>query len=207
MSFLYRHILVYHFHPPCTCLVPLRFSVLCTDRRQISDLLKRHVTNHDEGRGVDVNKRQRTSQAARTRILQACSACAEAKLRCEGSDPCHRCEQKGLACQYSSRRSKISKSQEPIWTRPQQRPETEVTNGASEKFADQNVDSRSSSTVARDIMAIFPTTDTRGNMEHETSNNFGRFVANDSMQVPTTTTLNQGGKFSMLPLPVPPACI
>jgi len=64
-----------------------------------SDLLKRHFLNHDENND---SKRQRRARSltAPGRVTQACKACATAKLRCEEEKPCHRCEQKGMKCEY-----------------------------------------------------------------------------------------------------------
>ena len=81
-----------------------------------SDLLKRHVSSHNDA-GSGSNKRQKVSQPARPRIPQACVACAEAKLRCEGPAPCRRCQQKNLSCSYSVSRQKrftsLAKHSEP----------------------------------------------------------------------------------------------
>jgi hypothetical protein len=68
-----------------------------------SDLLKRHAASHgvDEGGG----KRQRTSEThTRSRVSQACAACAAAKLKCEQEKPCQRCQQKQIHCDFAPTR-------------------------------------------------------------------------------------------------------
>lgn len=50
-------------------------------------------------------------------MSQACIACAEVKLRCEGTEPCGRCQNKGLVCEYGRPRSeKATVSTEPNQT-------------------------------------------------------------------------------------------
>lgn len=63
-----------------------------------SDLLKRHAASHDVDEGG--GKRQRTSESGRSRVSQACAACAAAKLKCEQKKPCQRCQQKQISCDF-----------------------------------------------------------------------------------------------------------
>lgn len=70
-----------------------------------SDVLQRHVTNHDsEGS----NKRQKVASTSRARASRACIACAESKLKCEGGEPCQRCQARGTACRYKSPAKRLS---------------------------------------------------------------------------------------------------
>ncbi|KIW99953.1 uncharacterized protein Z518_10881 [Rhinocladiella mackenziei CBS 650.93] len=71
-----------------------------------SDLLKRHANGHNQdesGRGL-----KNPTKPAHPRVFQACVACAEAKLRCEGTSPCGRCKKKGMSCAYAQSRSRRS---------------------------------------------------------------------------------------------------
>jgi hypothetical protein len=71
-----------------------------------SDLLKRHTSGHKD---EPSSKRQDTSQkSANSRVSKACIPCAEAKLRCEGSNPCIRCLNRGILCEYAQPRSRKS---------------------------------------------------------------------------------------------------
>ncbi|KAH6868930.1 hypothetical protein B0T10DRAFT_419160 [Thelonectria olida] len=67
--------------------------------RLLSHILKRHVGTH-----IDPKAGRRTGPAKRrTRAARACTFCAESKLRCEGTDPCQRCRDRGLECRYTQR--------------------------------------------------------------------------------------------------------
>lgn len=64
------------------------------------DLLKRHLAAHSDGQTP--KKRQKTTPSTtKPRVSQACTACAEAKLKCEQKKPCSRCEQKRIVCHYA----------------------------------------------------------------------------------------------------------
>ncbi|GAM86962.1 hypothetical protein ANO11243_049830 [Dothideomycetidae sp. 11243] len=76
-----------------------------TDPFPQSDLLKRHAVTHSER--PQSAKRVRTTGTPpprRNRASKACVACAEAKGRCEGGNPCLRCQQKRIACEYAPSR-------------------------------------------------------------------------------------------------------
>ncbi|KAH7248153.1 hypothetical protein B0J15DRAFT_59093 [Fusarium solani] len=71
----------------------------CNKQFARPDILKRHVGTH-----LDPKAGFRTgSGKRRTRAARACTFCAESKLRCEGTDPCQRCRDRGLKCQYTQR--------------------------------------------------------------------------------------------------------
>lgn len=101
-----------------------------------SDLLKRHAANHPpneeelgSGSGDSASKRRKTlPNVNRPRAFQACRACAASKLRCEGSQPCYRCQEKSLACEYPQSRAPRSHESapgedEPVPDRISQEPE------------------------------------------------------------------------------------
>lgn len=97
-------------------LIPFRFPD--------SDLLKRHASKHDSaeensGDGPSATKRRKTlPDVHRPRAQRACRPCAEAKARCEGDQPCLRCQQKDITCDYPPPRSRdISNHPEPTHTR------------------------------------------------------------------------------------------
>lgn len=77
----------------CPCQNHVIFHLFLTFR---SDLLKRHVANHEAG---STNKRQRREIARDTRVVQACEACSQSHLRCEDEKPCSRCKKKNILCQ------------------------------------------------------------------------------------------------------------
>lgn len=76
-----------------------------------SDLLKRHAAKHNDSEQASIStsstsKRRKTlADAHRPRAQRACQTCADAKARCEGSNPCLRCQQKSIACRYPQPRS------------------------------------------------------------------------------------------------------
>ena len=76
----------------------IQISLGATGSDLYSDLLKRHAASHDVDEGGV--KRQRTSESGRTRVSQACAACAAAKLKCEQKKPCQRCQQKQISCDF-----------------------------------------------------------------------------------------------------------
>jgi len=61
------------------------------------DLLKRHAAGHNTD-GKDTRKHH--SSPHLTRVAQACTACATAKLRCGNDKPCRRCLNKGIPCTF-----------------------------------------------------------------------------------------------------------
>lgn len=73
---------------------------MCPDR----DLLKRHAATHGDAATQSDDppfKRRRTqTDLNRPRAQKACKPCAEAKARCEGNNPCLRCLQKSIFCEY-----------------------------------------------------------------------------------------------------------
>jgi hypothetical protein len=76
------------------------------------DLLKRHAACHDPENASA--KKQKRQLNASSRVFQACKACASAKLKCDDSKPCKRCQQKGIACQYAGNgQDTIMSSQQP----------------------------------------------------------------------------------------------
>lgn len=58
------------------------------------DLVQRHKTIH-----------QNRDRPPRIRVQQACAACVKSKLKCDQGRPCHRCQNKGVLCQYPNDRS------------------------------------------------------------------------------------------------------
>lgn len=73
-----------------------------------TDLLRRHVLGHQTS--LSSNKRQKLfHEPTRSRIAQACIACAKSKLRCDGAEPCSRCSKKDTECIYKSS-SDVNKS-------------------------------------------------------------------------------------------------
>jgi hypothetical protein len=70
------------------------------------DLLKRHAIAHNPEH--DGTRPKKSADAPARRKTQACLACAESKLRCEGNFPCARCTHKGIACEYGRPRLRAS---------------------------------------------------------------------------------------------------
>lgn len=72
----------------------------------LSDLLKRHSTNHtsaeegSNGIAPATTRRKTLPEIHRPRAERACQACADAKTRCEGDRPCFRYRQKSITCEY-----------------------------------------------------------------------------------------------------------
>jgi len=88
-------------------LLPLWLTVVCFH----SDLLKRHAAKHNDPEQASSSasstskRRKTTSDGHRPRAQRACQACADAKARCEGDNPCLRCQQKSITCRYPRPRS------------------------------------------------------------------------------------------------------
>ncbi|KAF2175746.1 hypothetical protein K469DRAFT_55420 [Zopfia rhizophila CBS 207.26] len=61
------------------------------------DTLKRHAATHDQG---SLRGKRKSSSIAnlRTRVAQACRACAAAKVKCDTENTCRRCQKKDIAC-------------------------------------------------------------------------------------------------------------
>ncbi|KIW14284.1 hypothetical protein PV08_07066 [Exophiala spinifera] len=85
-----------------------------------TDLLRRHEINHHSTKADDPvgsgppTKRSRTAtKGNRPRAVQACRACAEAKLRCDGTPTCLRCRDKGITCEFPGSRLTVVHESEP----------------------------------------------------------------------------------------------
>lgn len=61
------------------------------------DSLARHLMVHQARNG------SQTCSDGPGRVARACSQCAKQRLRCDGQDPCARCESKGAQCVYLPR--------------------------------------------------------------------------------------------------------
>ena len=62
-----------------------------------ADILKRHkLTHRADALGAQLNPR-------RHQIDVACEACRRSKTKCDGQNPCRRCQRQHLTCQYSHR--------------------------------------------------------------------------------------------------------
>lgn len=88
-------------------------------------MLQRHVINHDsEG----ANKRQKVAGTSRARVTRACIACAESKLKCEGGEPCQRCQTRGTSCRYKSptKRSSVAASTRNSTTDANRQPQSQT---------------------------------------------------------------------------------
>ena len=80
------------------------FAAKCSlSNTRNSDLLKRHATCHDSDQGG--GKRQKSSPPPRSRVAQACAACAAVKLKCDQKKPCKRCQQKQIVCEFPPARA------------------------------------------------------------------------------------------------------
>ncbi|KAJ6059305.1 uncharacterized protein N7446_008888 [Penicillium canescens] len=58
------------------------------------DVLQRHQAVHEK----DANEGKKTPRRARERAIEACDACATAKLSCDNERPCQRCQSKQIEC-------------------------------------------------------------------------------------------------------------
>ncbi|OQD63773.1 hypothetical protein PENPOL_c009G01205 [Penicillium polonicum] len=66
------------------------------------DVLQRHQAVHRK----DENEGKKTPRRARERAIEACDACATAKLSCDNERPCQRCQSKQVEC--VAERSRLS---------------------------------------------------------------------------------------------------
>ncbi|OQE24054.1 hypothetical protein PENFLA_c010G08065 [Penicillium flavigenum] len=66
------------------------------------DVLQRHQAVHEK----DENEGKKTPRRARERAIEACDACATAKLSCDNERPCQRCQSKQVEC--VAKRSRLS---------------------------------------------------------------------------------------------------
>ncbi|KAK0631992.1 hypothetical protein B0T14DRAFT_573301 [Immersiella caudata] len=73
---------------------------ICSKAFSRADLLKRHRTNHQDDNGAK-RRRVNTSPGA-SRVAHACLACAKARVKCEETKPCTRCNNRNLKCEYAS---------------------------------------------------------------------------------------------------------
>lgn len=71
-----------------------------------TDLLKRHSIGHNDRKDP---KRYPSSTPQMARVSQACTACANSKLKCGNQKPCHRCRQRGIACTFPAQNEKAKK--------------------------------------------------------------------------------------------------
>ncbi|OHE99529.1 hypothetical protein CORC01_05107 [Colletotrichum orchidophilum] len=66
------------------------------------DLLKRHVTNHENDNDPNKKRRRTDTSPGAGRVSHACRPCATARVKCEEQKPCTRCRNRNLNCEYSS---------------------------------------------------------------------------------------------------------
>ncbi|KUJ14262.1 uncharacterized protein LY89DRAFT_649974 [Mollisia scopiformis] len=89
-----------------------------------TDLLKRHSIGHNDRKDP---RRYPASAPQLARVAQACTACANSKLKCGNQKPCHRCRQRGIACTFAPQNEKQRKTQQK-GTLPIKRSDTQSLN-------------------------------------------------------------------------------
>lgn len=77
--------------PGCTAPRLTQNGPQCHKSFQRSDVLRRHKKIHQ--RAEEEGKQPR-------RALKACQACSSSKLKCDGQQPCSRCQSANASCVY-----------------------------------------------------------------------------------------------------------
>ena len=146
------------------------------------------MTNHDDLESRP-DKKQKRSQTGRTRASQACIACAEAKLRCEGNNPCSRCEQKKLLCRYAAGHEQKSPSRRESLLRVDDRVEAGLTNSRTAEQHGGSIESSETNTNTTRPLQVFERHLKDDSVADDT---FQPMILENAVQQPTPTTFDPG---------------
>jgi hypothetical protein len=150
--------------------------------------LKRHVTNHDDPESRP-DKKQKRSQSGRTRASQACIGCAEAKLRCEGNNPCLRCERKKLFCRYPTGHEQKSPSRRESLPSRDDRVEAGLTESRTAEPHGRSIEPLETNTNTTRPLQVFERHLKDDSVADDT---FQPMTLENAVQQPTSTTFDPG---------------